>query len=94
MAPRGRVSRTGAGHLAAKRDARRSLGASLADGTEPSKSVSWSATVSSLAEGPAVASVDFVVDGMTIWSERRSPYEFNDDGNLFDRGCSGPDGTS
>jgi hypothetical protein len=45
--------------------------------------VSWIATVSHVTASDAIDHVDFSIDGSIAWTERNSPYSFNDDGYLL-----------
>lgn len=51
---------------------------SIADGSTLAEAVPWQVTATA-ASSDSVASVDFLVDGKTLWTEHESPYVFDDD---------------
>lgn len=55
-----------------------SVTSSISEGASLSQPVAWTATPSSIA---AVDHVDFLIDGAVSWTEKKTPYVFNDDGN-------------
>jgi hypothetical protein len=55
-----------------------SVTSSIIDGASLSEPIAWTATASA-----ALNHVDFLVDGAVKWTEYKTPYFFNDDGNLL-----------
>ena len=51
---------------------------SIADGSTLTEPVAWTATANS-----GLSQVEYLVDGVSKWTEYKSPYFFNDDGNLL-----------
>jgi hypothetical protein len=56
---------------------------SIRDGAVLTDPVSWIATVTGVTPSDAIDRVDFSIDGSIAWTERNSPYTFNDDGYLL-----------
>jgi hypothetical protein len=55
-----------------------SITSSIPEGSSLSQPVAWIATPSSIA---GIDHVDFLIDGSVSWTEHKTPYTFNDDGN-------------
>lgn len=55
-----------------------SVTSSISDGSSLSQPVAWIATPSTIS---GVDHVDFLIDGAVSWTEHKTPYTFNDDGN-------------
>jgi hypothetical protein len=55
-----------------------SVSSSIADGAILAEPVAWTATANA-----GLSRVDFLVDGSVKWTEYKTPYFFNDDGNLL-----------
>jgi hypothetical protein len=60
------------------RSAAFSVTSSILDGASLSEPIAWTATAT-----VGLSRVDFLVDGAVKWTEYKTPYFFNDDGNLL-----------
>jgi hypothetical protein len=56
-----------------------SVSSSLKSGAVLTAALPWTADVA----GGGVQSVDFLIDGKLVWTEKNAPYFFNDDGELL-----------
>jgi hypothetical protein len=55
-----------------------SVASSILNGATLSEPIAWTATATAM-----LSRVDFLVDGAVKWTEYKTPYFFNDDGNLL-----------